>query len=98
MELGGSILIRALGATDNLIATESLAGGSVVVVYPQAEGVNDIGVMIAPYPDANRIGGLVAVLQSAVATGRGPCSVHFVEYCAACDDPQAALGCAELYG
>jgi competence protein ComEC len=63
---GDSILLQASDGTDILIDGGPRSAGPTVVAHLQSKGVDDIKVLILTHGDADHVGGLISVLQSAI--------------------------------
>ncbi len=63
---GDSAWLHASDDTDILIDGGPRAAGPTVVAYLQQKSIDDIDVMVASHNDADHIGGLIDVLNSAI--------------------------------
>jgi competence protein ComEC len=63
---GDSILLQASDGTDILIDGGPRSAGPTVVAHLQSKGVDDIEVLVLTHGDADHVGGLISVLQSAI--------------------------------
>jgi competence protein ComEC len=63
---GDSTLLQAPDGTDILIDGGPRSAGPTVVAHLQNEGVDDIEVLVLTHADADHVGGLISVLQSAI--------------------------------
>ena len=63
---GDSALLRATDGTDVLIDGGPRSAGPTLVAYLQSEGIDDVEVLVLTHADAEHVGGLIDVLQSAI--------------------------------
>ncbi len=63
---GDSILLSTSDGTDILIDGGYPAAGPTVVAYLQAQGIDDIDVLVATHQHPDHIGGLISVLESSI--------------------------------